>query len=66
MLCWTVAGLSDDSDGADILGRSSPLFINLAILLSLLLLFAVPLVFGVCLTMYGIGCLCQAIGKAVR
>jgi hypothetical protein len=66
VLCWTAAGLSDDSDGADILGRSSTLFINLAILLSLFLLFAVPLVFGICLTMYGFGCLCQAISKAVR
>ena len=42
------------------------MFINLAILLSLFLLFAVPLVFGICLTMYGFGCLCQAISKAVR
>lgn len=42
------------------------MWVNAAILLSMFLLFTVPLVFGVCLAMYGIGCLCQAIGKAVR
>ncbi len=42
------------------------MFINAVILLSFFLLFAVPLVFGICLTMYGFGCLCQAIGRAVR
>jgi hypothetical protein len=42
------------------------MFINLAVLLSMFLLFAVPLVFGVCLTMYGFGCLCQAIGRACK
>ncbi len=42
------------------------MFVNAAIAISMFLLFAVPLVFGICLTMYGIGCLCQAIGRVCK
>jgi hypothetical protein len=42
------------------------MFVNSLVLLSLFALFAIPLVFGICLTMYGFGCICQAIGRACK